>query len=76
MFREWLCWDASGRLVLLEVAGHRIFGYDAVARRTPTESELLAAKAPPEPPLWEYDFESAWPGIGRVHRPEEARELK
>ena len=70
-FRETLRWDSTGRFVMLEIAGHRIFGYDAAAERPLTDPELLAAKAPSEPPLWEYYFESDWPGIGRVRRPKE-----
>jgi hypothetical protein len=72
-FRETLLWDEGGRLLILEVAGRRIFGYDASAGRQLTAAELLAAKQPPRPPLWEYYFESEWPGIGRVRRPEEGR---
>lgn len=69
-FRESLLWDATGRVILLEVAGHRIFGYDVAAQRRLIDSELLAAKAAAEPPLWKYHFESEWPGIGRVRQPE------
>ena len=80
-FRETLHWDSSGRIVILEVAGHRIFGYDAASGRRLTDSELLAAEppaepalptqSPAEPALWEYHFESEWPGIGRVRRPDD-----
>ena len=68
-FRETLFWDRTDRFVILEVAGHRIFGYDAAAGRRLTDSELLAAKPPPERPLWEYSSETEWPGIGRTPVP-------
>jgi hypothetical protein len=64
-FRETLLWDRTGRVVILQVAGHRIFGYDAEAYRRLGDGELLAIELPPEPPLWEYHFEAEWPGMGR-----------
>ncbi len=67
-YRETLAWDETGRVVVLEVARRRIFGYDAVKRETLSEEELLAVEFPPDPPLWEYHFESEWPGVGRVHQ--------
>lgn len=69
-FREALSWDESGTIVVLEIGRHRIFGYDAVHERRLTDEELLALELAPEPPLWEYFFESEWPGIGRARRPE------
>jgi hypothetical protein len=72
-FRETLFWDRTDRFVILEVAGHRIFGYDAAAGRRLTDSELLAAKPPPEPSLWEYSSETEWPGIGRTTVPVDGR---
>lgn len=69
-FRETLFWDATGKVVVFEVARHRIFGYDVSRRQALTDEELLAVEAPPDPPLWEYSFESEWPGIGRVRRGE------
>lgn len=75
-YREALYWDASGRIVVLEVARHRIFGYDAVARRRLTDAELLAVEERPDPSLWDYGFESEWPGIGRADRPQSARRAR
>jgi hypothetical protein len=69
-FRETLLWDRTGGVVILEVAGHRIFGYDAETNRRLSNGELLTVELPPEPPLWQYHFESEWPGIGRVQRPD------
>lgn len=69
-FREALVWDATGKILMLEVAHHRIFGYDVSAGRQLSDEELLLAQAPPDPPLSEYYFESEWPGIGRVRRGE------
>ena len=76
-YRETLLWDRTGRVVLLEIAGHRLFGYDVSRGRALTTSELLAAELPPEPLLWEYQFSSEWPGIGRADGPRsDARELQ
>jgi hypothetical protein len=72
-FRETPSWDSTDRIVILEIAGHRVFGYDAVAKRRLTDSELLVAKPPPELPLWEYSSETEWPGIGRVPVPDNGR---
>jgi hypothetical protein len=69
-YREALIWNKSGSVVVLEIAGHRIFGYDAANRRQLSDNELLAVELPPDPPLWEYHFEAEWPGIGRADRPE------
>jgi hypothetical protein len=66
--RETLFWDTSGKVVVLEVGRHRVFGYDVVTRRALSESELLAVAAAPDPPLWEYGYEWEWPGIGRARR--------
>jgi hypothetical protein len=69
-FRETLTWDSTGSIVILEVAGNRIFGYDTSHARALTDEQLLAAELPPSPQLWEYYFEAEWPGIGRVRPPE------
>ena len=74
-FRETLAWDKSGHIALLEIARQRIFGYDAETRCALSEDELLALELSPEPPLWEYYFESEWPGVGRAHRPERGSEV-
>jgi hypothetical protein len=69
-FRETLAWDKTGQIVVLEIARHRIFGYDAANRKQLSDDELLAVELLPDPPLWKYYFESEWPGVGRVRRPE------
>jgi hypothetical protein len=68
-FRETLFWDSTDHSVILEVAGHRIFGYDTTTNRRLSDAELLAAKPPPEPSLWEFSSETEWPGVGRVPVP-------
>jgi len=69
-FCEKLAWDRTGNVVVLEIAGHRVFGYDATSQRRLTDEELLKVDLPPDPPLWEYHFESEWPGVGRAKQPE------
>ena len=58
-FREQINWDASGHIVILEVAGQRLFGFDASARRRLTDKELLAVEYPP---FANYGFEGKLPG--------------
>jgi hypothetical protein len=46
-FREQLIWGTNSQAVVLEVAGRRVFGYDAVEKRALTESELLGVQYTP-----------------------------
>ena len=57
-FREQLVWDTNGQVVVLEVAGKRIFGYHAVEKRPLTDSELLKVQFTP---FEELRFEGALP---------------
>lgn len=68
-FRETLVWDVKSKIVILEVAHQRIFGFDTSTKQRLTDEELLAVELPPDPELWKYGFESEWPGIGRAHPP-------
>ena len=63
--RATLLWDRSGRILLFEVARHRLFGFDSTTGRPLADAELLAAKPPEEPALGKYRFEGEWPGVGR-----------
>jgi hypothetical protein len=67
-FRETLFWDATGKIVVLEVARQRVYGYDVSRRRALSDAELLAVVAASDPPLWEYGYEWEWPGVGRARR--------
>jgi len=57
-FREQIVWDADNHIVLLEVGGERIFGYDAVERRELSAAELLNVQFTP---FTELGFESELP---------------
>ena len=39
-YREALVWDKTGRIVMLELLGKRVFAYDAVAKRSLGRGEL------------------------------------
>ncbi|BBO35922.1 hypothetical protein [Lacipirellula parvula] len=67
-YHEELAWDDSGNILVFEVAGQRLFGYDVAAGRKLDDDELLAVKLAPKPELWEYYYESEWPGVGRARR--------
>jgi len=68
-FRERITWDKTGRILILEVAGRRLFGYSADARKALSDAELMSAKYTPESNAeyapeaneWEYGFEGEWP---------------
>jgi len=46
-FREQLVWDTNSQVVVLEVAGRRIFGHHAVDKRPLTDSEILKVQFTP-----------------------------
>ena len=60
-FEERLVWDKSGTVVVLEVIGRRLFGYDTKRGKPLSDSELLSIEYAPEPNEWEYGFEGNWP---------------
>jgi hypothetical protein len=57
-FREQIAWDKTGNIVVLEVAGKRLFAYDAEQKRQLTEGELLAVEYMP---FFEYRYEGKLP---------------
>jgi len=57
-FREQLVWDTKSQVVMLEVAGRRIFGYHAGEKRPLTDSELLKVQLTP---FEELGFEGTSP---------------
>lgn len=60
-FHERLVWDKKGQIVVFEVAGRRLFGYDVNNKRNLSDKELLKVEYAPEPNEWEYGFEGEWP---------------
>jgi hypothetical protein len=48
-YRETLVWDRTGRVVVLELMGKRVFAYDAVARRPLGRGELSQYQLFPMP---------------------------
>jgi hypothetical protein len=57
-FREQIVWDATGKVMVLEVAGQRLFGYDAERKRRLTDEELLAVEYTP---FARYRYEGTLP---------------
>ena len=49
MYRETLVWDETGRVVVLELMGKRVFAYDAVEKRKLGKGELSQYKLHPTP---------------------------
>jgi hypothetical protein len=60
-FREKIIWDKTSDIVILEVMGRRLFGYNAQTCKAISDAELLAIEYAPEPNDWEYGFEGTWP---------------
>ena len=48
-YREMLMWDKTGRVVVLELMGKRVFAYDTIARRPLQKGELTLYKLFPSP---------------------------
>ena len=42
MYRETLVWDKTGRVVVLELMGKRVFAYDAIEKRKLDKGELAS----------------------------------
>jgi len=57
-FREQIAWDKTGNIIVLEVAGKRLFAYDAEQKRQLSGSELLAVEYTP---FYEYHYEGKLP---------------
>ena len=57
-FREQLVWDTHSQVVMLEVAGRRMFGYHVAEKRALTDSELFNVQFTP---FEELRFEGALP---------------
>lgn len=59
-YRETICWDTSGKDLVLEIAGRRLFGYNLATKRRLTDRELLALKIQYATPR-ELGLEGRWP---------------
>ena len=59
-FREQIIWDKTGNILVLEVAGKRIFAYDAQQKRQLSNSELMAVEYVP---FSEFHFEGKLPEV-------------
>ena len=57
-FREQIVWDATGKILVFEVAGQRIFGYNAEKRTVLTDNELLQVNYLP---FFHYGYEGKLP---------------
>jgi len=61
VFHERIIWDKTGDIVVLEVTGKRLFGYNTQTCKALSDTELLSVEYAPEPNEWEYGFEGEWP---------------
>ena len=57
-FREQIAWDKTGNIVILEVAGKRLFAYDVEQKRQLSDDELLSVEYTP---FYEYRYEGKLP---------------
>lgn len=49
VYRETLLWDDSGNILILEVAGKRLFGYEVTEGKPISSADLLQVKVTPMP---------------------------
>ena len=57
-FREQIAWDKTGNIIILEVAGKRLFAYDAERKRQLSDGEMLSVEYTP---FLEYRYEGKLP---------------
>jgi hypothetical protein len=60
-YRETLLWDESSRFVILEVLGHRLFGYDTQNETQLTGQELLSIPIPEPWIVQHLENSGFWP---------------
>lgn len=51
-FREQVAWDRTGNIIVFEVAGKRLFAYDAEQKRQLSDNELLSVEYTPFSEYW------------------------
>lgn len=66
--RETLLWDDSGNILILEIAGQRLFGYDVTRGKALSSAALPRVKVRPTP-LPAYGFEGQWPSSSTKRSP-------
>jgi hypothetical protein len=59
-FRETLLWDESGRYLIFEVNGQRLWGYDVFNKKPLTPAELRTIKIP-KVKSEDLGFQAPWP---------------
>lgn len=57
-FRERLIWNEKNNVIVLEVAGKRLFGYDVVQKRKLSDEELMEVEYTP---FSKYEYEGKLP---------------
>ena len=67
-FQEQLLWDETGNIVILEIAGERLFGYDAKRKTKLKPKELLSVYIP-TPSLSDLKFEGTAPSAMMLNAP-------
>ncbi len=61
-FREAILWDRTGKNLIFEVAGHRLFGYSLIGKRKLSDKELLALEVQ-NPKPEDFHYSGSWPGL-------------
>ncbi len=60
-FKERIVWDKSGNIIILEVAGKRLFGYNIKTNKPLSDKDLLSIEYAPDPDISSLGFEGEWP---------------
>lgn len=59
-FRETILWDTTGKNLIFEVGGHRLFGYDVIAHKKLSDKQLLSLRIRTPRPE-DFGYSGSWP---------------
>jgi hypothetical protein len=61
-FRETILWDKTGKNLIFEIDGYRLFGYSVTEKRRLSEKELLSLQVQNLKPE-DFGFAGQWPSL-------------
>ena len=61
-FRETILWDKTGKNLIFEIGGHRLFAYNVAMKRQLSDKELLSLQVQ-NPKPEDFSYSGRWPGL-------------